>query len=310
MVAQAEQVAPEEEVANDLLSEETVSKKNDDDDDGHGGDDKAVDGRTQRESSAGIGKAEPVEETKGFDLEEEEKVPIEPESPGLIAGRSTIAQVPDEGAGREDVPVLENPFIKEDSSTPPAQEVSTTVNENDTTTGKPPVPETSQASAPSDLSDPALLPDSSATKLDTKDTLSATTPDDPSTASPAAEPASVPFPQMTRMNTSHSTHSNLSDADSGASTSDVAEPAPAEGKDKEKRRTRLSSIKGFVRRISDQRSTRSPGRVGRTVSDGKSPVGEMDEATAMLSASLSASGSPNGEAGDKKKKRLSLKKQD
>ena len=84
------------------------------------------------------------------------------------------------------------------------------------------------------------------------------------------------FPRMT---SSQSNASNLSDLASG-STSPIGESTPEDSKS-DKRRKRLSSIKGFVRRISDQGITRSPS-LGRK---GKNPMGDLDEASAMAGAS-------------------------
>ena len=300
MVAQAEQVAPEG-VANDQPSEEAVSNKLDNDDDGHGGHDETPAGGKQSDSRGDKEPVEPFEKAEGCEAEEE--AAIEPDSPAIFAEKSTAAPIPDAEAEQEDKAALETSPIRDSSFTHSARGVSTTLNETDTIMDETPNPG-------ADSPDPALPPDSSATEVETAGIVSAGTPDDPSTLLPAAEQASVPFPQITRVETSHSIHSTLSENDSGASTSDVTELAPVEGKDKEKRRTRLSSLKGFVRRISDHQSTRSPGGVNKAVPSGKSPMGEMDEATAMLSANVSASGSPNGEVGDKRKKRLSLKKKD
>ena len=115
------------------------------------------------------------------------------------------------------------------------------------------------------------------------------------------EKTAVPFPAMPRMNTSQSTRSNLSELDSGGSTSDLPDLTPTEDKNKDKRRKRLSSIKGFVRRMSDQGASRSPA-VGKPGSSGKSPMGEVDEATAMI-------GAASDKSDDRKmKKKLSTKR--
>jgi hypothetical protein len=120
---------------------------------------------------------------------------------------------------------------------------------------------------------------------------------EPAIATPSNQKAAVPFPSMPRRKTSQSTQSNLSELGSGASTDDVTELTPSDGKDKDKRRKRLSSIKGLVRRISER-----PG------SSGKSPIRELDETTAMLPNRTSTSDTPGGEASDKNKKKQSQKK--
>jgi len=114
----------------------------------------------------------------------------------------------------------------------------------------------------------------------------------------------VPFPAMPRMNTSVSTHSNLSELDSGAA-SDTPEPASTEEKNKDKRRKRLSSIKGFVRRISDQGVSRGPAL--RPGSSGKGSMEEVDE-TAAMSPNANGSATPSGEDKGKMKKRLSIRR--
>lgn len=127
--------------------------------------------------------------------------------------------------------------------------------------------------------------------------------------SPPIPPTSVPFPSqpsMQRMSTSQSQQSDLSGLESSPSASDLQEqPSVAASSDdakKDKRRKRLSSIKGFVRRISDQGVTKSPSVKGGA----KSPMGELDEATALLSKGVSG---PEGQGEEgKKKKRLSLQR--
>ena len=153
------------------------------------------------------------------------------------------------------------------------------------------------------------VPESNAAELDQSPGQSSTSaspsenPDLLSVASPSSSSTAVPFPGMPRMNTSQSAQSELSELDAADSTSDLPDVPSAEGKDKETRRNRLSSLKGFVRRISDQGVTRSPS-TNRPGSSGKSPMAEVDEATALLS---SQTATPSGE-GEKKKKRLSIKK--
>jgi hypothetical protein len=127
----------------------------------------------------------------------------------------------------------------------------------------------------------------------------------PAAASQAvASPEKVPFPLMPRMSTSTSTHSNLSEIDQptspSGSTPDLL--SDAGGTPGDKRRKRLSSIKGFVRRISDQGVGRSKSGSG-SGSGPKSPMAEVDEVTAMLVNASEQEGK-----GDKVKKRLSLKR--
>ena len=111
-----------------------------------------------------------------------------------------------------------------------------------------------------------------------------------------------------RIASSASQKSGLSDKSTGAAGDGSGQPeTPADkSKDKdEKRRKRLSSIKGFVRRISDQGVLTRSNSMGKTGSGGKSPMGELDEASAMGSDSGAAT--PPAEA-DKKKKRMSLQR--
>ena len=126
-------------------------------------------------------------------------------------------------------------------------------------------------------------------------------------ASPRANRASVPFPSSSqprpvswapgsntttpekrlsfpRMTSSQSHASGISDLGSGSTTPSRSNsrselPEGEETKMGDKARKRLNSIKGFVRRISDQGLSRSPSLGGKGA---KSPMGEMDEATAML----------------------------
>jgi hypothetical protein len=124
------------------------------------------------------------------------------------------------------------------------------------------------------------------------------------------------------MSTSQSVQSNLSEAASGTSSpsrphsgADWPDVSPDDTKG-DKRRKRLSSIKGFVRRISDQGIARSPslgGGAGRV----KSPMTEVDDPTSLagLAAGTNAdnaeAGQPQASKADKKeekrKKRLSMK---
>jgi hypothetical protein len=126
-------------------------------------------------------------------------------------------------------------------------------------------------------------------------------------ASPQTNRASVPFPSTSqprpvswapgsnittpekrrsfpRMTSSQSQASGISELGSDSTTpsrsnSRSDQPEGEETKMGDKARKRLSSIKGFVRRISDQGLSRSPSLGARGA---KSPMGEMDETTAML----------------------------
>jgi ATP-binding cassette subfamily B (MDR/TAP) protein 6 len=120
----------------------------------------------------------------------------------------------------------------------------------------------------------------------------------------------VSFPQSRNLPTSESQSSNLSDFQSSETSStpqrsssqvELASTDSTPGsKDKGKSRKRLDSLKGFVRRISDQNVNKPLSRSNSTHSatGAKSPMGEPDESTALI---------PAGKE-DKKKKRLSLKK--
>jgi len=124
---------------------------------------------------------------------------------------------------------------------------------------------------------------------------------DPST--PSTEKPTITFPDSApRMSMSNSQRSDIS----SVSASDLPEGskgtqgADAEDK-KDKRRTRLGSIKGFVRRISDQSALSRSNSFGKPGS-AKSPMNEVDEASAMIQSAV------GGGADDKKKKRLSLQR--
>lgn len=146
-----------------------------------------------------------------------------------------------------------------------------------------------------------------------------------STAAPAQPPTPqqetttpdkrISFPPMLRMSTSTSIASQLSEHASTSSSpggTPGAEGSPEDSKG-DKRRKRLSSIKGFVRRISDQGITRSPSYSGKA----KSPMGELDQASAMAGAESSAAGTSGTAEGEvkeqgtgkegKRKKKLSMK---
>ena len=95
------------------------------------------------------------------------------------------------------------------------------------------------------------------------------------------------FPRMT---SSQSHASDISDLESGSTTPSRSSRAD-DGDEKmgDKARKRLNSIKGFVRRISDQGLSRSPSMGGKGA---KSPMGELDEAQAMAGASLTQASEP------------------
>lgn len=144
-------------------------------------------------------------------------------------------------------------------------------------------------------------------------------PDSPSKRDRATPEKRISFPPMPRMSTSNSAASGLSDqasmtsSPSGTPTGTDGSPEDTKG---DKRRKRLSSIKGFVRRISDQGITRSPSYSGK-----KSPMGELDLASALAGGSASGNAGEQTAGGttsapgegkkqtkeEKRKKRLSLK---
>jgi len=137
------------------------------------------------------------------------------------------------------------------------------------------------------------------------------TPSAPATESPRTDLPSLPSPSSSqqrpvswapssdrttpdkrlsfpRMTSSQSHASGISDVGSGSTTPSRSNsrselPEGEENKMGDKARKRLNSIKGFVRRLSDQGLSRSPSLGGKGA---KSPMGEMDEGTAMAGASL------------------------
>lgn len=149
----------------------------------------------------------------------------------------------------------------------------------------------------------------------------ATSRSTPSKNSGTATPEKrISFPPMPRMSTSQSVQSNLSEAASGTSSpgrttsgADLPDTSPEDAKS-DKRRKRLSSIKGFVRRISDQGLARSPSLGASRV---KSPMSEVEDPTSLAGLAASAETVPAGQAPtpgskvdkkeEKRKKRLSMK---
>lgn len=134
----------------------------------------------------------------------------------------------------------------------------------------------------------------------------------------------VPFPDMPRMNTSASQRSDLSAQVSDNNVGETSSPSgsnnpsttdlPDLSKEKEdKRRKRLSSLKGFVRRISDQGVSRSNSLKNLSGSPRHTPTDEVDEATALIAKNTTgadgaspASAQAQAQGDDKRKKRISL----
>lgn len=151
-------------------------------------------------------------------------------------------------------------------------------------------------------------PNSGLSVSEAQDNLSVDTPAKRSsigsTSSPSSRPNSMSIPSFPRLASSASQRSNLSDSPSvdGGDNSGASTPTGKNGKEG-KARKRLSSIKGFVRRISDQgvqglSRSNSMGSPKMVASPLGSPGGAPSEAERGLAA---------GDAKeDKKKKRMSL----
>lgn len=250
------------------------------------------------------GQPQKTEDSTGFNVDENNSAPAEPEPASTCAEGVKALPEEDVQASKNGEPALDGEPVEasvQDSSpsgNPSVANGEASAVVRETSPVSPPVVNADRQAHADET--PALPAETNETAAD-EETHDAT----PTSESPV-KPVAVPFPSMPRVITSQSTQSNLSELDSGASTSDIAELAPTDGKDKSKARKRLSSIRGLVRRISDQGASRSQG--GRPSSGGKSPMGELDEATAMRSNAVSGSGTPGGDSGDKKKKRLSLQK--
>lgn len=196
-----------------------------------------------------------------------------------------------------------NPFINSDSddSPEPTANVSPTLSPS--------------AAAPAPAPSPIPPPESVETPITQPSTLPSINTS-PERSSPVRSISPGPFavtgaafPPMPRMTSSTSQRSDLSThavtggpqtESPSASSTDLPEAAK-----EDKRRKRLSSLKGFVRRISDQGVSRSNSLKGLSQTSGTSKGGEeADEATALIGKNISAGSTPQGE--EKRKKRLSL----
>jgi hypothetical protein len=126
--------------------------------------------------------------------------------------------------------------------------------------------------------------------------------------SKVAEPSGTPFPALPRLPSSVSQHSfvsQTSNTDTSPRPPTIDLPSDAKS-DKDKGRKRLKSIKGFVRRISDQGAglTRSPSFKGTTGgTDDTTPTKGTDEA-GTTGSGPSGPQTPDGE----RKKRFSFQK--
>lgn len=174
----------------------------------------------------------------------------------------------------------------------PAQPASVEGSKHDEVKSSEPQPVTGSDDVPMGVDSPAIQSSPQKSMDESATSTAATTPS-------RDDKAPVPFPKppMPRMSTSASQQSNLS----GSSAPEVSSP-PADDTKGDKRRKRLSSIKGFVRRISDQGGMTRSNSYGKSGTGTKSPMGELSEAAAMGSGPGPAT--PPTDA-DKKKKRLS-----
>ncbi|GFZ42756.1 Heavy metal tolerance protein [Saitozyma sp. JCM 24511] len=328
MVAQAQGVSPEDvaktlPAENDLIDLVEESKAAPEAEIQDSAASKAVDDRTARGTVAGA--AAPAE--KAVDMESEAKgfsvdgAPATSAPAASDAAPSTYAEaVKSEPAETSDTHPAESESKPKPSEAEPEATETTPLIDSDAQAkgddGPAPSPAPAVTASADASSVPAPSPAKTATTTDSPSQVDSTGPATPSgasaSASASASGAATPTPQSKRASvtfpssrpglpTSTSQRSDLSLPDSESAEG----AADKDGKDV-KRRKRLSSIKGFVRRISDQGVTRS-GSINRPGSSGAAGAGSpLSEDPGRVGDSPSSAGLEPGQGEDKKKKRLSL----
>lgn len=277
------------------------------------------------ESSVGNGRTEPESEAEGYEVEHETgessvpppiaevegvkslaeaaKTPSEDvaklETEETIKGEELAAAVDDEATVQPEVPI---PIVQVPEANSFAQVVKEgSVFDPEPVSGAPSVPEAESVEVESTLVSETIAPESTESPAKSTDSTSN-----------APSNLSTPFPSMPHLTSSASqgSISKQSTTESASGTGVSPSPAVGDKKDEKKSRKRLSSIKGFVRRISDQGSS-SPklgsGALSRSSSynakrnEGGSGSGSNTPLGDQRDGKASAPGTPTPD-GDKKKR--------